>query len=216
MGSRAQKARLQRLRPGSPVRHGTEHTPCNPNRTDACATSQPAEYKPEGRPEYTWSRRARGCRAVHHWLSRSLSVENSMLISATPGIFGRWSGSRDQRYWMRDKRATCGIPAGSLLAAWFGGSFLSLGVPLSRCANDLVAPLFQPVHASPTRATTTRMAFAEQMFDAAFSFPRTELEDVAALALGAARARNGWRVIWEASVIRRTRRRDPQLVPSVY
>ena len=155
MGSRAQKARLQRLRPGSPVRHGTEHTPCNPNRTDACATSQPAEYKPEGRPEYTWSRRAQGCRAVHHWLLRSLRLENTMLISATPGIYGRRSGSHDQRYWMRDVRATCGIPAGSLLAAWFGGSFLSLGVPLSRCANDLVAPLFQPVHASPTRATTT-------------------------------------------------------------
>ena len=65
-------------------------------------------------------------------------------------------------------------------------------------------------------ARKSRIAFAEKMLDEAFSFPRTELKEVAALVLDAARARNGWRVIREASVIRRTRRRGPQLVPSVY
>jgi hypothetical protein len=55
-------------------------------------------------------------------------------------------------------------------------------------------------------ARKARIAFAEKMVNAAFSFPRTELKDVAALVLAAARARNGWRVIREASVIRRTRR----------
>jgi hypothetical protein len=62
----------------------------------------------------------------------------------------------------------------------------------------------------------SRLAFAEKMVDAAFSFLRTELKEVAALVLGAVRARNGWRVIREATVIRRTRRRGPQFVPSVY
>ena len=52
-----------------------------------------------------------------------------------------------------------------------------------------------------------RIAFAEKMTDAAFSFPRGQIEEVAALALSAARARNGWRVIREATVIQRTRRR---------
>ncbi len=52
-----------------------------------------------------------------------------------------------------------------------------------------------------------RVAFAEKMLDVAFSFPRSQIEEVAALALRAARARNGWRVIREATVIHRIRRR---------
>ena len=53
----------------------------------------------------------------------------------------------------------------------------------------------------------SRIAIAEKMQDGAFSFPRAELADVAALVLEAARARNGWRVIREATVIHRVRRR---------
>lgn len=52
-----------------------------------------------------------------------------------------------------------------------------------------------------------RIAFAEKMLDDAFSFPRGQIEEVAALVLGAARARNGWRVIRDATVICNTRRR---------
>jgi hypothetical protein len=52
----------------------------------------------------------------------------------------------------------------------------------------------------------SRIAFAEKMQEGAFSFPRAELGDVAALVLEAARARNGWRVIREATVIHRVRR----------
>lgn len=52
-----------------------------------------------------------------------------------------------------------------------------------------------------------RIAFAEKMADAAFSFPSGQLEDVAALVLSAARARNGWRVIREATLIQRPRKR---------
>jgi hypothetical protein len=52
-----------------------------------------------------------------------------------------------------------------------------------------------------------RIAFAEKMLDAAFSFPRGQIEAIAALVLRAARVRNGWRVIREATVIHRTRRR---------
>jgi hypothetical protein len=53
-----------------------------------------------------------------------------------------------------------------------------------------------------------RIAFAEKLLDAAFSFPRGQIEAIAALVLSAARARNGWRLIREATVIRRTRRRS--------
>jgi len=53
----------------------------------------------------------------------------------------------------------------------------------------------------------SRIAFAEKMLNAAFSFPPTQIKEVAALVLSAARARNGWRLIREATVIRRTRRR---------
>jgi hypothetical protein len=52
----------------------------------------------------------------------------------------------------------------------------------------------------------SRVSFAEKMQDGAFSFPRGEIEEVAALVLIAARARNGW-VIREATEIHRTRRR---------
>jgi len=53
----------------------------------------------------------------------------------------------------------------------------------------------------------SRIAFAEKMPDTAFSFPRTEINEVAALVLRATRARNGWRIIREATVIGRPRRR---------
>jgi hypothetical protein len=53
----------------------------------------------------------------------------------------------------------------------------------------------------------SRITFAEKMQEGAFSFPRGLIEQVAALVLNAARARNGWRVIREATVIRRVRGR---------
>ncbi len=52
-----------------------------------------------------------------------------------------------------------------------------------------------------------RVAFAEKMLDAATTFPRGQIEEIAALVLSAAQARNGWWVIREATVIHRTRRR---------
>ncbi len=52
----------------------------------------------------------------------------------------------------------------------------------------------------------SRISFAEEMKERAFSFPRDQIEEVAALVLSASRARNGWRVIREATVIRRVRR----------
>lgn len=54
---------------------------------------------------------------------------------------------------------------------------------------------------------SSRVTFAEKMREGAFSFPRAHLDEVADLVLSAARARNGWRVICEATEIRRTRRR---------
>ena len=53
----------------------------------------------------------------------------------------------------------------------------------------------------------SRISFAERMREGAFSFPQSEIGEVASLVLDAARARNGWRVIREATVIHRTRRR---------
>jgi hypothetical protein len=50
--------------------------------------------------------------------------------------------------------------------------------------------------------------FVEKMPDAAFSFPQAEIRDVAALVLSASRARNGWRLIKHATVIRHPRRRS--------
>jgi hypothetical protein len=52
----------------------------------------------------------------------------------------------------------------------------------------------------------SRISFAEQMLEGAFSFPRNQMEELAALVLNAAHARNGWRVIREATVIRRIRK----------
>ena len=54
----------------------------------------------------------------------------------------------------------------------------------------------------------SRIAFAEKLLDSAFSFPRDQIKEVAALVLSAAGARNGWRLIREATVIRGTRRRS--------
>jgi hypothetical protein len=54
----------------------------------------------------------------------------------------------------------------------------------------------------------SRVNFAERMREAAFSFPKGSMEEVGALVLDAARARNGWRVIREATVIHRTRNRS--------
>lgn len=54
---------------------------------------------------------------------------------------------------------------------------------------------------------SSRVAFAEKMREGAFSFPRAHLDEVADLVLSAARVRNGWRVIREATEIPRTRRR---------
>lgn len=56
------------------------------------------------------------------------------------------------------------------------------------------------------RERKPRISFAEKMQEDAFSFPRGHIEEVAALVLTAARARNGWRVIREASVIHKIRR----------
>jgi hypothetical protein len=58
------------------------------------------------------------------------------------------------------------------------------------------------------RPRQSRVAFAENMRENAFSFPRGSIEEVGALVLDAARARNGWRVIREATVIHRTRSRS--------
>jgi len=52
----------------------------------------------------------------------------------------------------------------------------------------------------------SRIAFAESMCQNAFSFPRNQVDEIAALVLNAARARNGWRVIREATVQRNRRR----------
>ena len=51
----------------------------------------------------------------------------------------------------------------------------------------------------------SRLLFAEQMPEGAFSFPRDLMEEVAALVFRAAQARDGWRLIREATVIRRVR-----------
>jgi hypothetical protein len=57
----------------------------------------------------------------------------------------------------------------------------------------------------------SRGAFAEKMLDGAYSFPQSQIKEVAELVLSAARARNGWRLIREATVIRRTRSRPRSL-----
>ncbi len=50
-------------------------------------------------------------------------------------------------------------------------------------------------------------AYSRVVFHGAFSFPPGQIEEVAALVLEASRARNGWRVIRDATVIHRVRRR---------
>jgi hypothetical protein len=55
------------------------------------------------------------------------------------------------------------------------------------------------------RERKSRIQFAEELPDAAFSFPSGQIQEVAALVLNAARARNGWRVIRDATVIHGTR-----------
>ena len=52
----------------------------------------------------------------------------------------------------------------------------------------------------------SRISFAEKMLEGAFSFPRGKIQAVAALVFDAACARNGWRVIREATVIHQTRK----------
>jgi hypothetical protein len=52
----------------------------------------------------------------------------------------------------------------------------------------------------------SRIRFAEELPDAAFSFPRGQIQELAALVLSAARARNGWRLIRAATVVHRTRK----------
>jgi hypothetical protein len=54
-------------------------------------------------------------------------------------------------------------------------------------------------------ACLTALKFTQKMLEGAFSFPQEQIEDVVALVLNAARARNGWRVIREAAVIHRNR-----------
>jgi len=57
------------------------------------------------------------------------------------------------------------------------------------------------------RERKSRISFAEKMLEGAFSFPRSQIQQVAALVLRAARARNGWRAIREPTVIHRIRKR---------
>jgi hypothetical protein len=57
-------------------------------------------------------------------------------------------------------------------------------------------------------ARKSRTAFAENMGAEAFSFSQDNIDEVATLVASAARARNGWRVIREATVSRPTRRRS--------
>ena len=59
----------------------------------------------------------------------------------------------------------------------------------------------------------SRISFAEKMREGAISFPRSTIEEVAALVMNAAHARNGWRVIREATVIHRIRRRVKTVAP---
>jgi hypothetical protein len=62
----------------------------------------------------------------------------------------------------------------------------------------------------------SRVAFADKMPEEAFSFPKDYRMEVADLVLAAARARNGWRVIREATVIRSVRRQATPAKNSAY
>src|SRR5260370_938473 len=48
----------------------------------------------------------------------------------------------------------------------------------------------------------SRISFVERMREGAFSFPRGQFEELAALVLNAARVRNGWRVIRTRAALR--------------
>ena len=72
---------------------------------------------------------------------------------------------------------------------------LSAGAGHRRDDGDLLGQFYSGPH-----------RFDIEMQEAAFSFPTGHIEEVAALVLAAARARNGWRVIHEASVIHEIRR----------
>ena len=67
----------------------------------------------------------------------------------------------------------------------------------------LVCGLERCVHGVLRGDRKSRISFAEKMQEGAISFPRGQIEEVAALVMNAARARNGWRVIREATVIHR-------------
>jgi len=57
----------------------------------------------------------------------------------------------------------------------------------------------------------SRIAFAERMQEDAFSFPQDQVAEVAKLVVGAARVRNGWRVIRDATVIHRHGKRTKSI-----
>jgi hypothetical protein len=57
------------------------------------------------------------------------------------------------------------------------------------------------------RQRRLRISFAEKMLEDAFSFPRGQIQQVAALVVDAARARRGWRIIREATIIPRIKKR---------
>lgn len=59
----------------------------------------------------------------------------------------------------------------------------------------------------------SRVRFVEGMVENAFSFPVDSVESIAGLVADAARSRNGWRVIREATVARRTRARQTAGIP---
>jgi hypothetical protein len=53
----------------------------------------------------------------------------------------------------------------------------------------------------------SRITFAEKMRDEATSFPTMQLQEITSLVEAASSARNGWRVIVDATVIKRSRKR---------
>lgn len=80
-------------------------------------------------------------------------------------------------------------------------------VPPSRAIRVCLRGLFP---CRPPRQAQVANRLRREMYDGAFSFPRSQREEVAALVLGAARSRHGWRVICEATVMHRLRRRGPK------
>ena len=75
------------------------------------------------------------------------------------------------------------------------------------CHRELFAFACEAYSRMVLRTTRkSRISFAKKMLEGAFSFPRSTMQAVAALVCNAARARNGWRVIREATVIHQTRK----------